>query len=157
MSLHHGSISANHRAVACYSVCKVESDFSSVPLTNFKLKNRHFWQFNPRYHRIDYVVKVNIGPADISFELWHNGVKLSKDNPIKVEWHAASAPEPSTMPMNNPYQSQLPAAQSSVGFGMNGMNGIKGRKPVPMNGNVYGQFGSPPANHSMGQFPNRVY
>jgi hypothetical protein len=37
-------------------------------------------------------VKVNLGPADVSFELWHNGVKLSKDNSIKVEWQAAAAP-----------------------------------------------------------------
>lgn len=45
-----------------------------------------------KYHRINYVIKVALGPADIRFELWHNGQKLSKDNSIKVEWHAAQAP-----------------------------------------------------------------
>jgi len=28
----------------------------------------------------------------VSFELWHNGVKLSKENSIKVEWQAAAPP-----------------------------------------------------------------
>jgi hypothetical protein len=58
----------------------------------FKLKNRHWWNLGEKYHRVQYVVKVSLGPADISFELWHNGQKLSKDNPIKVEWFAADAP-----------------------------------------------------------------
>jgi hypothetical protein len=45
------------------------------------------------------------------FELWHNGVKLSKDNPIKVEWQASAPPDPRSktvapdFPMNS-----LPAA-----------------------------------------------
>ena len=49
----------------------------------FKLKNRHWWNNGKKYHRINFVIKVNLGPADLSFELWHNGVKLSKDNTIK--------------------------------------------------------------------------
>jgi hypothetical protein len=79
---------------ACQSICKVESDFSALPLSLFKLKNRHWWNKGTKYHRITYVVKVNLGPADLSFELWHNGVKLSKDNSIKVEWQAAAPPNP---------------------------------------------------------------
>ncbi|KAJ4987572.1 hsp70 family chaperone [Stagonosporopsis vannaccii] len=95
----------------CRSMCKVESDFASVPLSQFKLKNRHWWNSGKKYHRINFVIKVNLGPADLSFELWHNGVKLSKDNTIKVEWQAAAPPEPnqnsveSDFPMNS-----LPAA-----------------------------------------------
>jgi hypothetical protein len=58
----------------------------------FKLKNRHWWNRGQKYHRINYVVKVALGPADIRFELWHNGQKLSKDNSIRVEWLAAQAP-----------------------------------------------------------------
>ncbi|KAI4610560.1 uncharacterized protein J4E87_010736 [Alternaria ethzedia] len=77
----------------CRSICKIESDFSSLPLSLFKLKNRHWWNSGPKYHRINYVVKVNLGPADVSFELWHNGVKLSKDNSIKVEWQASAPPD----------------------------------------------------------------
>ncbi|KAI4920818.1 hypothetical protein J4E85_008933 [Alternaria conjuncta] len=98
---------------SCRSICKIESDFSSLPLSLFKLKNRHWWNSGPRYHRINYVVKVNLGPADVSFELWHNGVKLSKDNSIKVEWQASAPPDPSAttiapdFPMNS-----LPAVSS---------------------------------------------
>ena len=33
-----------------------------------------------------------LGPADILFELWHNGQKLSKDKSIKVDWLATQAP-----------------------------------------------------------------
>ncbi|KAI4648335.1 hypothetical protein J4E93_004747 [Alternaria ventricosa] len=98
---------------ACRSICKIESDFSSLPLSLFKLKNRHWWNSGPKYHRISYVVKVNLGPADVSFELWHNGVKLSKDNSIKVEWQASAPPDPNAttiapdFPMNS-----LPAVSS---------------------------------------------
>ncbi|KAF2489449.1 hypothetical protein BU16DRAFT_472014 [Lophium mytilinum] len=45
------------------------SDFSTVELAKFKLKNRHFWNRGQKYHRVDYVVKVVLGPADIRFEL----------------------------------------------------------------------------------------
>lgn len=29
----------------------------------------------------------------MGFELWHQGVKLSKDTSIKVEWHASAPPQ----------------------------------------------------------------
>ncbi|KAG9188090.1 hypothetical protein G6011_02013 [Alternaria panax] len=109
---------------ACSSICKIESDFSSLPLTLFKLKNRHWWNSGPKYHRINYVVKVNLGAADVSFELWHNGVKLSKDNSIKVEWQASGPPDPNAMavapdfPMNS-----LPAVLSD-GMAHNHTRGV---------------------------------
>lgn len=37
---------------------------------------------------------MTIGPADINFELWFEGRKLSIDNPIQVQWQASSAPLP---------------------------------------------------------------
>jgi hypothetical protein len=37
------------------------------------------------------MIKVIIGPADISFELWFDGQKLSGDNPISVDWQPTSA------------------------------------------------------------------
>lgn len=85
----------NTQCIACQTLCQFTSDFSNLPLSSFKLKNRHWWNTGPKYHRISYLVKVALGPADIRFELWHNGQKLSKDNSIKVEWHAAQAPQPS--------------------------------------------------------------
>jgi len=77
---------------SCSKLCDISSDLSSLPLTMFKLKNRHWWNTRAKYHRIEYVIKVALGAADIRFELWHNGQKLSKDNPIKVEWFTAEPP-----------------------------------------------------------------
>jgi hypothetical protein len=72
-----------------------------------------------KYHRIDYVIKVTLGAADLRFELWHSGMKLSKDNPIKVEWHTATAPEPQAL---------------------NGFNSLgKQWQPTENGGMIYGQ------------------
>jgi hypothetical protein len=38
------------------------------------------------------MIKVIIGPADLNFELWFQGQKLSGDNSISVEWLPTSAP-----------------------------------------------------------------
>jgi hypothetical protein len=79
-------------SIACRKLCDITTDFSSLPLALFKIKNRHWWNSGPKYHRIDYLIKVVLGPADIWFELWHNGQKLSKDELIKVDWDIAQAP-----------------------------------------------------------------
>lgn len=50
-------------------LCDIESDLSTADETKFKLKNRHFWNIGKRYFRVEYQVKVLIGPADIRFEL----------------------------------------------------------------------------------------
>lgn len=81
----------------------------------FKLKNRHWWNNGKKYHRINFVIKVNLGPADLSFELWHNGVKLSKDNTIKVEWQAAAPPNlPQNVVANDFPMNSLPAVTNST-------------------------------------------
>jgi hypothetical protein len=80
----------------------------------FKLKNRHWWNMGKKYHRINYAVKVALGAADIRFELWHNGVKLSKDNPIKIQWHSAPAPEPQ---LNNFEKHWQPTQQTGMTYG----------------------------------------
>ncbi|KAI4281717.1 MAG: hypothetical protein L6R35_005580 [Caloplaca aegaea] len=72
-------------------LCEIESDLSSADETKFKEKNRRFWSVGKHYFKVDYEVKVLIGPADVRFELWFNNEKLSKDQPIKVEW-ASPAP-----------------------------------------------------------------
>lgn len=57
------------------------------------------------------MIKVNLGPADLSFELWHNGVKLSKDNSIQVEWQSAAPPDnQEAMVMADFPMNSLPAA-----------------------------------------------
>lgn len=121
-------------------MCKVESDFASVPLTQFKLKNRHWWNSGKKYHRINFVIKVNLGPADLSFELWHNGVKLSKDNTIKVEWQAAAPPDPHQSPVDSDFpMNSLPAAT-------NRGNGLA-RKSVQHLGNMNGFGATPPGGY----------
>lgn len=44
------------------------------------------------YLRIEYSVRVLIGPADIRFELWFDDQKLSRDQSIRVEWIPTKAP-----------------------------------------------------------------
>jgi hypothetical protein len=62
---------------------------------------------------VQYTVKVNLGPADICFELWHQGVKLSKDEAIKVEWAAAPPPDP----QSSYVQEDLPVSSLAAAMG----------------------------------------
>lgn len=50
-------------------LCEVQSDLTSADERQFKKKNRHFWNTGKPYLKVDYQVKVIIGPADIRFEL----------------------------------------------------------------------------------------
>lgn len=77
-------------------LCEIASNLSAADESKFKRKNRHLWNRRKPYWKVDYQVKVLIGPADIRFELWFDGQKLNKDTPIKVEWTTttASAVEP---------------------------------------------------------------
>ncbi|KAL8731719.1 MAG: hypothetical protein Q9181_004200 [Wetmoreana brouardii] len=80
-------------------LCDIESDLSGADETKFKERNKNFWRLGKHYFRVDYDIKVLIGPADIRFELWFNGQKLSKDQSIKVEWASAPPIElPGSMP-----------------------------------------------------------
>ena len=56
------------------------------------------------YRRCNYDVKVVINPADVNFELWFDGAKLSKDHPVPVQWQASAAP-----PLVNLMDGELPA------------------------------------------------
>ncbi|KAF2841345.1 hypothetical protein M501DRAFT_1029446 [Patellaria atrata CBS 101060] len=82
-------------------ICELQADLSSIDEGQFEAKNRHFWSAGPKYFKVNYQVRVIIGPADIRFELWFNGQRLNKDQPIHVEW--------SPMPMAGP-QMQIPPA-----------------------------------------------
>ncbi|KAK5165270.1 uncharacterized protein LTR77_009368 [Saxophila tyrrhenica] len=97
-------------------LCEVESDLSQVDEKRFKEKNKKFWKPGRLYYQVAYQVQVIIGPADLIFELCQfrhhlplkcvadavvagfDGQKLSKDNPIKVEWANTSAAPPSELP-----------------------------------------------------------
>jgi hypothetical protein len=65
----------------------------------------------------------------VSFELWHNGVKLSKDNSIKVEWHASAPPPDPTEEV----VSDVPVSGAGMGRAMRMSTGNLlgvGRKPM---------------------------
>jgi hypothetical protein len=66
--------------------CTLESDLRHVPLTAFKKKNRHWYNRGKVYYRASYSVHVVIGPADLRFELWMDGIRYSEGVPIRVEW-----------------------------------------------------------------------
>ncbi|GME65813.1 HSP70 family protein [Neofusicoccum parvum] len=74
-------------------LCEIQSDLSGADQREFKEKNRRFWQASQRYYIVEYQIQVIIGPADLRFELWFNGQKMSRDQPIRVEWAPATPPQ----------------------------------------------------------------
>jgi hypothetical protein len=74
-------------------LCEINSDLSAADEKRFQERNRHFWSLQKHYLRIEYSVRVLIGPADIRFELWFDDQKLSRDESIRVEWMPAQMPQ----------------------------------------------------------------
>ena len=77
-------------------LCEIQSDLTTADESKFVEKNKRFWSLGKHYLKVEYQVRVLIGPADIRFELWFNNQKLSRDQSIKVDWIAAPAPDLST-------------------------------------------------------------
>ncbi|KAF2649169.1 hypothetical protein K491DRAFT_708324 [Lophiostoma macrostomum CBS 122681] len=77
-------------------LCEIQSDLTTADESKFVEKNRRFWSLGKHYLKVEYQVRVLIGPADIRFELWFDNQKLSRDQSIKVDWVAAPAPDLST-------------------------------------------------------------
>jgi len=98
-------------------LCEIQSDLAGADERKFVEKNKRFWSIGKHYLKVEYQVRVIIGPADIRFELCEytcqhpgphlykkimgltaclgfDGQKLSKDAPIRVEWTPAPAPPP---------------------------------------------------------------
>lgn len=73
-------------------LCEISSDLSAADERKFIEKNKHFWSLKKHYLRIEYSIRVIIGPADIRFELWFDDQKLSRDESITVEWTPAAPP-----------------------------------------------------------------
>ncbi|KAF7196595.1 Heat shock 70 kDa protein 12A [Pseudocercospora fuligena] len=76
-------------------LCEVEADLSLVDKKCFKEKKKRFWQRGEHHLVVEFQVQVAIGPADLRFELWFDGQRMSKEHSIKVEWAPATAPLPS--------------------------------------------------------------
>ncbi|KAF2746172.1 hypothetical protein M011DRAFT_469029 [Sporormia fimetaria CBS 119925] len=74
-------------------LCEIQSDLTSADDKKFVEKNKRFWSLGKHYLKVEYQVKVLIGPADIRFELWFDNQKLSRDQSIKVDWMPAPPPD----------------------------------------------------------------
>lgn len=101
-------------------------------------KNKRFWSLGRHYLKVEYQVKVLIGPADIKFELWFDNQKLSRDQSIKVDWLPAPGPDlairdraelPAKAPTWN-WQNTEQKVQE-LGNGQNGQEKKKGLGLVP--------------------------
>ncbi|KAH7071272.1 hypothetical protein BKA63DRAFT_70009 [Paraphoma chrysanthemicola] len=79
-------------------LCEISSDLTAADEKKFVEKNKNFWSLKKHYFRIEYSVRVLIGPADIRFELWFDDQKLSRDQSIKVEWTPTAAPKMTSEP-----------------------------------------------------------
>ncbi|KAA8647819.1 Hsp70 family protein [Aspergillus tanneri] len=58
-----------------------------------KLKNRHWYSIKPAFWRTIFDVKVVVGPADLTFQLWSKDRRIrgGKHEPIAVKWMPAKA------------------------------------------------------------------
>lgn len=57
-----------------------------------KKQSRGFFSRSKRWYDCSYDVRATVGPADLTFELWFKGQRISKDHgPIKITWNAAGA------------------------------------------------------------------
>ena len=68
------------------TLCKIVSDTSHLKLKNFEKVAPWYNPWGEAYYIAKYEVKVNIEVADILFEVWCDGRKLSRDQRIDVQW-----------------------------------------------------------------------
>ena len=69
-------------------MCQIEFVLDQNDL---KLKNRHWYQFRPKYYRAEYEVRAIIGTG-LKFQIWgRNGLKSKDHDEIEVLWQPVSA------------------------------------------------------------------
>ena len=79
-----GTLTSTAEAV---TLCTLHSDTSGLELRNFdKVSSPWLLGWGAKYFEAHYKVVVVIEVANILFEVWCNGRKLSKDEPIQVQW-----------------------------------------------------------------------
>ncbi|KAK5047574.1 hypothetical protein LTR84_006671 [Exophiala bonariae] len=78
------SLPTSMRMDGATTVCALES----VPdYWDLKLKNRHWYNFKPKYYRAEFDVQVLVGSADLKFQvLGRNGALSKKHDDISVRW-----------------------------------------------------------------------
>ena len=67
-------------------LCKIVSNSSKLKLEDFERVPPTLWSWSKAYFKAKYELKVIINVADILFEVWCHGLKLSEDRRIKVQW-----------------------------------------------------------------------
>ncbi|KAE8141241.1 hypothetical protein BDV38DRAFT_237622 [Aspergillus pseudotamarii] len=82
----------NMREKGVQKVCCLDI---SVDAVDKKLKNRHWYSMKPAFWRTVFEVKVVVGPADLSFQLWSKDKRIlsGKHEPIAVSWMPAQGLE----------------------------------------------------------------
>lgn len=76
------------RQKGAHSVCYLDILTEGV---DRKLKNRHWYSLKPTFWRTVFDVKVVVGPADLSFQLWSKDkrIRSTSHEPIAVKWMPA--------------------------------------------------------------------
>jgi hypothetical protein len=65
-------------------VCAVESVLSE---RDMKLKNRHWYNFGPKYLRAEFLVQIIIGAANLKFQIvGKDGVVSRGPDEVEVQW-----------------------------------------------------------------------
>lgn len=74
-------------------VCDVKSHLAMVDISKFEAKKAPSkisgFKSQP-YHRANFEIKTILGPADIRFEPWFQGIQYMDKKSIAVEWEKAS-------------------------------------------------------------------
>ncbi|CBF75984.1 hypothetical protein AN3519.2 [Aspergillus nidulans FGSC A4] len=73
-------------------VCSLDISTDDV---DRKMKNRRWYNMRPRYWRALFEVRVVVGAADLTFQLWSKDqrIRSSQHEPIRVQWMPAAANE----------------------------------------------------------------
>ncbi|KAB8077963.1 hypothetical protein BDV29DRAFT_167418 [Aspergillus leporis] len=82
------SLPSNMRQKGVQKVCSLDIATGDV---DKKLKNRHWYSVKPAFWRTAFDVKVVVGPADLTFQLWSKDrrIRSGKHEPIAVSWMPA--------------------------------------------------------------------
>ncbi|KAI9780171.1 MAG: hypothetical protein M1839_007008 [Geoglossum umbratile] len=86
-------------------VCEIKSDLQSHAFgedTNgVAIRFKHWWRFGKKYLKIDHEVVINIGPADLSFEMRFDNKTWNDKKVVPVEWMPEQDPMTPEEPMED--------------------------------------------------------
>lgn len=85
-----------HQTAGAKQLCTVRSDLSGVRDSELEpmrqKKSRGLFSRSARWYNCTYEVRALVGAADLTFQLWFNGQRFSKNHsPIRVTWDEEGA------------------------------------------------------------------